>query len=71
MSRSHKISSLTEFVFPDIITGASRGLDEADVRLFAREGATVILTDVDKEKRVAKEIGPNAEFMYLDVRNSE
>ena len=52
-----------------IITGAAKGLGEADARLFAKEGATVILTDMDEEngKRVAKEIGAAAEFHKHDV----
>ena len=33
-----------------IITGASMGLGEADARLFADEGATVWLTDINEEK---------------------
>ncbi len=54
-----------------IITGGAKGLGEADARLFAREGATVILTDVDRENgaRVAAEIGGAAEFHYHDVRH--
>ncbi|HEY9090309.1 SDR family oxidoreductase [Parasphingorhabdus sp.] len=54
-----------------IITGAAMGLGEADARMFAREGATVILTDVDEEngKRVAAEIGAAAEFILQDVRD--
>jgi 3(or 17)beta-hydroxysteroid dehydrogenase len=54
-----------------IITGAAKGLGEADARLFAQEGAQVIVTDVDVEngQRVAKEIGPQATFMRLDVRH--
>lgn len=53
-----------------IITGGAKGLGEADARLFAQEGATVIITDVDAEngERVAKEIGGKAEYMHLDVR---
>jgi 3(or 17)beta-hydroxysteroid dehydrogenase len=56
-----------------IITGAAKGLGEADARLFAQEGAQVILTDVDTEngERVAREIGPQATFMRLDVRHEE
>ena len=52
-----------------IITGAAKGLGEADARLFAKEGATVILTDMDIEngQRVANEIGKNAEFHQQDV----
>ena len=54
-----------------IITGAAKGLGEADARMFAREGATVILTDVDRENgaRIAAEIGAAAEFHYHDVRH--
>ena len=52
-----------------IITGAAKGLGEADARLFAQEGAIVILTDMDVEngQRVANEIGKNAEFHQQDV----
>lgn len=54
-----------------IITGAAKGLGEADARMFAREGATVILTDMDKDNgtRVASEIGAAAEFHLQDVRD--
>ena len=54
-----------------IITGASKGLGEADARVFAREGAQVILTDVDAEngERVASEIGSAARFVRQDVRD--
>lgn len=56
-----------------IITGAAKGLGEADARIFAREGATVILTDVDREngERVAQEIGDAARFVELDVRSED
>lgn len=54
-----------------IITGASKGLGEADARLFAKEGAQVILTDVDDDngERVAREIGDAARFVKHDVRD--
>ncbi len=53
-----------------IITGAAKGLGEAYARLFAQEGAKVILTDVDSQngERVAREIGEQAEFKLHDVR---
>jgi 3(or 17)beta-hydroxysteroid dehydrogenase len=54
-----------------IITGASKGLGEADARVFVREGARVILTDVDREngEKLAAELGEMAEFHYHDVRH--
>lgn len=54
-----------------IITGAAKGLGEAEARRFAEEGAQVILTDVDKEngERIAKEIGKQAQFFEHDVRD--
>ena len=56
-----------------IITGAAKGLGEADARMFAREGATVILTDMDADngERVAAEIGDAAEFQVQDVRDEQ
>ncbi len=53
-----------------IVTGAAMGLGEADARLFAAEGATVILTDIDEAsgQRVANDIGPAATFSRQDVR---
>jgi len=56
-----------------IITGAAKGLGEADARMFAREGATVILTDMDAEngERVAGEIGAAAEFLVQDVADEQ
>jgi 3(or 17)beta-hydroxysteroid dehydrogenase len=56
-----------------IITGAAKGLGEADARMFAREGATVILTDMDADngERVAGEIGGSAEFHVQDVRDEQ
>lgn len=54
-----------------IITGAAGGLGEADARLFAQEGAQVILADINvgEGERIAREIGPQTTFMRLDVRN--
>ncbi len=52
-----------------IITGAARGQGEAEARLFAREGARVVLTDIlsDLGSRVADQIGEAARFIKHDV----
>jgi len=52
-----------------LITGAARGQGEAEARLFAAEGATVVMTDVlDVDGRaVARDIGPRATYLALDV----
>jgi 3(or 17)beta-hydroxysteroid dehydrogenase len=54
-----------------IITGGAKGLGEADARMFAREGATVVVTDVDVAagEAVAREIGGDALFLRHDVRS--
>ena len=56
-----------------LISGAARGQGEAEARLFAREGASVVLGDVRGElgEQVAREIaaaGGTAVFEPLDVR---
>lgn len=52
-----------------IVTGASRGQGEAEARLFAEEGARVVVADVLEEqgREVAKSIGDAAIFERLDV----
>jgi 3alpha(or 20beta)-hydroxysteroid dehydrogenase len=52
-----------------LITGAARGQGESEARLFAREGASVWMTDVlDADgERVAAEIGSG--YRHLDVRD--
>ncbi len=52
-----------------IITGAARGLGEADARLLAGEGAQVVITDIDAEqgKKTAASI-EGAIFLEQDVR---
>ncbi len=52
-----------------IITGAAMGLGAADARLFAAEGAKVVVTDIADEEglALAEEIG--CHFMHQDVRD--
>ncbi len=52
-----------------IVTGAARGQGAAEARLFAAEGARVLLTDLLEEqgRELAAEIGPSALFARQDV----
>jgi 3alpha(or 20beta)-hydroxysteroid dehydrogenase len=52
-----------------IITGAARGQGEATARLFAAEGAKVVLTDLNETEgqQVARDIGDSALFVRHDV----
>jgi cyclopentanol dehydrogenase len=59
-----------------LISGAARGQGEAEARLFAREGASVVLGDVlvEQGEQVAKEIGEaggRAVFGRLDVSDED
>ena len=56
-----------------IVTGAARGTGEATARLFAQEGARVVLADVldDPGEAVAKQIGEAALYLHLDVRSED
>lgn len=53
-----------------IVTGASQGMGAAHARLFVREGARVVMTDVkeDAGRALAGELGPDAIFVRHDVR---
>ena len=52
-----------------LVTGAAQGLGKEMSLLFAREGAAVIVSDVndDMGMQVAKEIGEKAIYLHLDV----
>ena len=54
-----------------VITGAAAGLGEADAIALAREGAAVVLTDVDEDagRRVAAQVG--GLFVRHDVRSAD
>ncbi len=56
-----------------LISGAARGMGQAEARLFAAEGAKVAVCDVrDAEgKAVAEEIGANATYLHLDVTQED
>jgi 3(or 17)beta-hydroxysteroid dehydrogenase len=59
-----------------LITGAASGLGRADAEVLAREGATVVLTDIDEDagEAAAESIrgaGGNAIFLALDVADEE
>ncbi|MBL4660792.1 MAG: glucose 1-dehydrogenase [Alcanivoracaceae bacterium] len=52
-----------------LVTGAARGIGQAIAEMFAAQGATVIVTDINDSdgKNVAEKIGRNAEYLHLDV----
>jgi 3-oxoacyl-[acyl-carrier protein] reductase len=56
-----------------IVTGAAGGFGEGIARLFATEGARVLLADLDlaKAEKVAAEIGPRAKARHCDVADRE
>lgn len=59
-----------------LITGAASGLGAADAEVLAREGATVVLTDIDEKggEAVAESIrkaGGNATFLVQDASDEE
>ena len=56
-----------------LITGAARGQGEAEARLFAAEGARVVLADVlDADgEAVAADIGDQARYVHLDVSKED
>lgn len=56
-----------------VITGGASGLGEASARLFATEGARVVIADLNTSRgpQVASEIGEAARFVETDVRSGE
>src|SRR2546421_9620414 len=56
-----------------IISGAASGMGAATARMFAREGAKVVIADVLEQegRQVADAIGASARFEPLDVTKEE
>lgn len=52
-----------------VVTGGGSGIGEATARLFAAEGATVVIADIDEVggTRVSKDLGSAAAFLKTDV----
>jgi 3(or 17)beta-hydroxysteroid dehydrogenase len=59
-----------------IVTGAAKGLGKADAEALAREGATVVMTDVDDAgadvaRAIADETGATVVFKHQDVTSEQ
>ncbi|MFE9773692.1 glucose 1-dehydrogenase [Streptomyces sp. NPDC005931] len=56
-----------------IVTGGSRGIGAAVARLFAAEGAAVVVADVldDEGERLTAELGAPARYAHLDVSSED
>lgn len=56
-----------------LITGAAQGIGEETAIVLAREGAMIVVSDIDDEKGklVAEKIGKFAIYLHLDVRSEK
>ena len=59
-----------------LISGGARGQGAAEARLFAREGAAVVIGDILDEEGMKleaelMELGANASYVHLDVTNAD
>ncbi len=52
-----------------VITGGASGIGEATARKFVKEGARVVISDIQDEQgqKLAKELGENATYIHADV----
>ncbi|MCY3576357.1 MAG: glucose 1-dehydrogenase [bacterium] len=56
-----------------LVSGGARGMGQSHCRLFAAEGAKVMVADIldDEGAAVAADIGPNAVYQHLDVTSED
>ena len=56
-----------------LITGSASGIGKSCAEIFAQEGATVIVSDIDDSKgqQLADKIGENALYQHFDVKSEE
>ncbi len=56
-----------------MITGGASGLGAATARLFARQGAHVVIADLNQEagQALAEELAPRARYVSVDVTNED
>lgn len=55
-----------------VVTGAGSGMGKASARIFAREGARLVISDVSgAQDQTAAEIGGDVAAMHCDVSNEE
>ncbi|PIE00653.1 MAG: short-chain dehydrogenase [Thiothrix nivea] len=56
-----------------LITGAARGIGQAVAELFAKEGAIIIVSDINDElgNKVARGISQETTYLHLDVGNEK
>ncbi len=56
-----------------LVTGGASGIGEATVRMFVREGARVVIADIqdDRGRRIAGELGEAAIFQHTNVAQED
>lgn len=54
-----------------LITGGSSGIGEATVRLFASEGCTVVIADIQDERGMALAGEVGADYIHMDVSSED